>query len=95
MWIPVVNPQLCKGCEVCVEICPDNAIEIVEKKSFIDYNRCTCCGVCDRVCRYGALEVKHPQMPAILEEGVQLTGLKAEVKTLKQKLKEMRKEVRL
>jgi len=95
MWIPVVNPQLCKGCEVCVEICPDNAIEIVEKKSFIDYNRCTCCGVCDRACRYGALEVKHPQMPAVLEDDVQLTGLKAEVKILKQKLKEMRKEVRL
>jgi len=78
-----------------VEICPDNAIEIVEKKSFIDYNRCTCCGVCDRVCRYGALEVKNLQMLAVLEEGVQLTGLKAEVKILKQKLKEMRKEVRL
>ncbi|MCD6455894.1 MAG: 4Fe-4S binding protein [Methanophagales archaeon] len=95
MWIPVVNPQLCIGCGECAQICPDNAIEIVEKKSFIDYNRCTCCGVCDRVCRYGALEVKNPHMPAVLEEGVQLTGLKAGVKTLKQELKEMRKEVRL
>jgi len=94
MWIPVVNPQLCKGCEVCVEICPDNAIEIVEKKSFIDYNRCTCCGVCDRVCRYGALEVKHPQMPAVLEGGVRLETLKAEVKMLKRKLREMKREVR-
>ncbi len=95
MWIPVVNLQLCIGCGECAQICPDNAIEIVEKKSFIDYNRCTCCGVCDRVCRYGALEIKNPQMPAVLEEGVQLEGLKAEMKTLKQKLKEMRKEVRL
>jgi len=94
MWIPVVNPQLCKGCEVCVEICPDNAIEIVEKKSFIDYNRCTCCGVCDRVCRYGALEVKHPQMPAVLEGRVRLETLKAEVKMLKRKLREMKREVR-
>ncbi|NQE44684.1 hypothetical protein C5S31_01510 [ANME-1 cluster archaeon GoMg2] len=34
-----------------MEICSDNVIEIVERKSCIDYNRCTCCGVCDRVCR--------------------------------------------
>jgi len=95
MWIPVVNPQLCIGCGGCAQICPDNAVEIVEKKSFIDYNRCTCCGVCDRICKYGSLELKHPQMPAVLGGGVQLTGLKAEVKTLKQKLKGMRKEVRL
>jgi hypothetical protein len=33
-------------------------------------------------------------MPAVLEEGVQLTGLKAEVKILKQKLREMKREVR-
>jgi len=95
MWIPVVDPQLCIGCGECAQVCPDNAIKIVKKKSFIDYNRCTCCGVCDRVCRYGALELKNPQMPRILEQGVQLTGLQNEMNMLKQKLKEMKKEIRL
>ncbi|MCW3141835.1 MAG: 4Fe-4S binding protein [Methanophagales archaeon] len=95
MWIPIVDLRLCKGCGECAQVCPDNAIEIVDKKSIIDYNECTCCGVCDRVCPIGALEIKNPTMPPILEKGVQLETLKDEVKRLKQKLREMRKTMPL
>ena len=94
MWIPVVDLRVCKGCGECAQVCPENAIAIVDKKSIIDYNECTCCGVCDRVCPLGALEIKNPQMPPILEEGVQLESLKAEVKMLKQKLRGMKREVK-
>ena len=82
-----------KGCGDCVKVCPDNAIAIVDKKARIDYNGCTCCGICNNVCRVGALEMKTPEMPAILEEGVQLTTLKAEVKELKREMKEMEREM--
>ncbi len=89
-----MDVMICKGCGECAQVCPDNVIEIIDKKSIVDYIGCTCCGVCDRVCPLGALEIKNPQMPLILGGVVQLTTLKTEVKTLKQKLKEMKKELR-
>ena len=95
MWIPVVVVMLCRGCGNCVQVCPDNAIAVVDKKAVIDYNGCTCCGVCDRVCQIGALELKSPQMPPELHSGVQLATLNVEVKMLKQGLRGMKREVRL
>ncbi|KAF5417071.1 MAG: Tritrans,polycis-undecaprenyl-diphosphate synthase (GGDP specific) [Candidatus Methanophagaceae archaeon] len=69
-------------------MCPDNAIAVVENKASIDYNKCTCCGVCDRICKNGALEMKIPQMPSVLDKGVQLGAFKAEMTILKLELKE-------
>jgi len=94
MWIPIVDVMVCKGCGECAQVCPDNAIEIIEKKATIDYNGCTCCGVCDRVCPVDALEIKNPQMPSTVQEGVRLETLKPEVKMLKHGLREMKREIK-
>jgi ferredoxin len=94
MWIPVIDIQTCKGGGDCVTACPEHAIAISDKKAVIDYNRCTCCGVCNNICRHGALTIKIPEMPASLADGVQLPGLKTELKQLKQELKELRKALR-
>jgi 2-oxoglutarate ferredoxin oxidoreductase subunit delta len=49
--------ELCKGCRLCVEICPRKAIvpsEKVNKKGYaiitVDENLCIGCGMCYKVC---------------------------------------------
>ncbi|MFX0035811.1 MAG: FAD-dependent oxidoreductase [Candidatus Hermodarchaeota archaeon] len=76
------NPDMCIGCGKCVEICPYNAIELIEstkdfeevsfiiKKSFINPALCKGCGTCAATCPNGAISVKHydfNQITAMIE----------------------------
>jgi 4Fe-4S ferredoxin len=65
-----LNKASCKGCGICVEICPREAIEIkkfpkiegdnrVESPAIsIDEQKCHYCGMCAPICPFGAIEVK-------------------------------------
>ena len=48
----------CVGCEDCVEICPVNAITMVNGKAVIDQTKCISCGKCVDACTYSAIEGK-------------------------------------
>ena len=76
------NPNMCIGCGKCVEICPYNAIELIEstkdfedvslviRKSFIHPALCKGCGTCAATCPNGAIAVKHydfDQITAMIE----------------------------
>ncbi|MCX7661942.1 MAG: DUF362 domain-containing protein, partial [Candidatus Omnitrophica bacterium] len=54
---PVVYKNRCIGCGECFKVCPVGAIQIIEKKSFIDNKRCIGCASCIAVCRYSAIDV--------------------------------------
>ncbi|WP_311141538.1 4Fe-4S dicluster domain-containing protein [Lancefieldella rimae] len=47
----------CQGClaHPCREICPKGAISFVDKKAFIDQEKCIKCGMCEKVCPYHAI----------------------------------------
>jgi pyruvate formate lyase activating enzyme len=49
---PVIffNAEKCTGCGICVEACPEAAIQITEGKSRTDRRRCTGHGTCAEVC---------------------------------------------
>ena len=63
----VIMPDLCVGCEDCVDECPEDAIE--GKKGFIhmiDLDMCENCGKCVPACDEGAIvavEGKLPKLP--------------------------------
>ena len=42
----------CRGCVAhpCTEVCPKNAISIVDGRSVIDQNKCIKCGKCEEAC---------------------------------------------
>ena len=55
LWI---DERYCKGCLICVDICPTNALKLSEEiyaKGYIlptedDMSRCKDCGLCELMC---------------------------------------------
>ena len=53
---PVVDPDNCVGCETCRNVCPPNAITIVDDAErgvriiTRDYGKCIFCGMCEEYC---------------------------------------------
>ncbi|MDR3317859.1 MAG: 4Fe-4S binding protein, partial [Clostridiales bacterium] len=57
-----VTPS-CRGCIVhrCKEVCPRDAIAIIDKKAVIDKSKCVECGKCVKACPYSAIiEQRRP-----------------------------------
>ncbi len=58
-----VNPELCTGCEVCVEKCQLNALDMVEGVAEVNLDRCIGCGNCVALCQDKAITLlkKEPE----------------------------------
>jgi len=52
---PIVDADLCIGCEACIESCPANAILLVDGKAIIQNKLCRNCRKCVRECPVGAI----------------------------------------
>jgi len=82
-----VKPEKCIGCGRCAEICPYNAIEMVEtikqmglytiteKKAHIIDAVCKGCGACAAECPLGAIDQKHFSKFQIKKQIDLLTGI--------------------
>ncbi len=55
--IPMIMPELCKGCLLCVSSCPGKAISLTEKAPQIDSNHCLGCGQCFSFCKAGVFKI--------------------------------------
>ena len=53
----IVNAALCKGCGICVGVCPYSAITMQNRVAVIDQAECTACRACLEVCPTGALQL--------------------------------------
>lgn len=63
-WIEV-NELYCKGCELCVEACPQNVLALNDERltpkgyhpAYLKADGCTGCAICSIVCPEAALTV--------------------------------------
>jgi 2-oxoglutarate ferredoxin oxidoreductase subunit delta len=58
--MPVINREWCKGCRICVEFCPEDALAMDEMgKATLAYpEKCTDCKMCELRCPDLAIEIK-------------------------------------
>lgn len=51
----------CRGCLIhnCKEVCPKDAISIVNHKAVVDKEKCIECGKCTQACPYSAIILQH------------------------------------
>ena len=57
-WRVIINPEMCKGCNICIEFCPTDVFEISETLNRKGYyvplvakeGECTGCRICDLMC---------------------------------------------
>ncbi|MFX1520587.1 MAG: NADH-quinone oxidoreductase subunit D [Promethearchaeota archaeon] len=67
----ILNLETCKGCKLCAKICPNDAIEMVDRAApdqsqkdvayypQIDFSRCCFCGLCVDVCPTESLQMTN------------------------------------
>jgi heterodisulfide reductase subunit A-like polyferredoxin len=63
-FVNTVDPEVCVGCESCVEYCQFNALSLEPADPYIQINemRCVGCGVCVPVCPDTALAlIRRPE----------------------------------
>jgi ferredoxin len=65
---PVVKNKLCKGCQKCKQICPAQAIKMVDNKPVIDRKKCIKCFCCQEFCPFGAMKVHRTAIAKILNK---------------------------
>jgi heterodisulfide reductase subunit A len=72
-FVPQVIELRCVGCGLCAEVCPYQAIELVERRPFqikaqVNETLCKGCGLCAAACRGKALSLRGFNDQQILAE---------------------------
>ncbi|MBL7209143.1 MAG: 4Fe-4S binding protein [Dehalococcoidia bacterium] len=66
-----VRRELCLGCGLCTQNCPQGAIYLVWGQAEIDPNKCNSCGLCLQICPQGAIAEKIAVSPRALTGKIQ------------------------
>ena len=58
-----INEAWCKGCEICVEVCPKKVLKMEDfVAKVVDLDSCTACMLCEVLCPDFAIVVHSAKM---------------------------------
>jgi len=79
-----VNVNLCVGCALCAQVCPQGAISLIGGKAEVDTSKCDSCYWCLEACPRGAIS----ELIIVSPEELEVT-----VSTLKRQTDDMIKRI--
>jgi len=65
--VAIVRESHCTGCEMCVDVCPFDAITLVNGKAHVNEVLCEGCGTCSGTCVRAAIDVKNVKQMQIFD----------------------------
>ena len=63
---PVLNPELCQMCLICLDNCPAKVISEYDKSLRFDLDKCIRCFCCQEMCPEGAITVGNGPLARLL-----------------------------
>lgn len=64
-YYSVVDPDLCNGCETCLDICQLDALEMVNDVATVNRDRCIGCGNCIVNCTANAIQLHRKEQESL------------------------------
>jgi len=57
MWVVTIDVDKCQGCGECVDICPNEVLELKDEKAVVANDDCAGCESCVETCPEEAITV--------------------------------------
>lgn len=54
----VVDAEKCEGCADCIDVCPQQSMEMVDGKAIVKPDDCIDCNACMDACTKGAITIQ-------------------------------------
>jgi Fe-S-cluster-containing hydrogenase component 2 len=87
-----VRSDLCRGCRICIESCPQQAISLVSGTAYIIQERCNQCRRCLEACPQGAIIEVAPVSADKLK--IAVAGLKDKTEDIMARIEKLREKQR-